>query len=68
MSEKGPSDDPIIAEVGTGPYIDPIEEKKLLRRIDVFTISIMGLLYLMCFLDRGNMCVLWTSDQARAYP
>ena len=37
------------------PFIEPSVEKKLLRRIDLFTISILGALYLMCFLDRGNM-------------
>ncbi|KAI9634393.1 major facilitator superfamily domain-containing protein [Dioszegia hungarica] len=35
--------------------LDPKVEKKLLRRIDGFTISILGALYLMSFLDRGNI-------------
>lgn len=51
-------------------FIDPKVEKKLVRRIDTYVISIMGvsyqyrtsyhkltrkLLYLMCFLDRSNI-------------
>lgn len=46
-----------VVEDGPNPdlYIDPKEEKKLVRRIDAYVISILGLLYLMCFLDRGNM-------------
>ncbi|KAM0755613.1 MFS general substrate transporter [Meredithblackwellia eburnea MCA 4105] len=37
------------------PYIDPAEERKLLRKVDGFLIGILGMLYLLAFLDRGNI-------------
>ncbi|ORY78469.1 major facilitator superfamily domain-containing protein [Leucosporidium creatinivorum] len=36
-------------------YIDPKEEKKLLRKLDFFLISLLGTLYLLSFLDRSNI-------------
>lgn len=35
--------------------IDPVEERQLLRKIDLYLMTIFGALYLMCFLDRGNI-------------
>ncbi|WRT68164.1 uncharacterized protein IL334_005139 [Kwoniella shivajii] len=35
--------------------IDPVEEKKVLRKLDTYVISILGCLYLLSFLDRSNI-------------
>ncbi|OCF36238.1 hypothetical protein I316_02111 [Kwoniella heveanensis BCC8398] len=44
-------------ELGTesGPYLDPKAEAKLTRKLDIFIIPILGVLYLLSFLDRGNI-------------
>lgn len=46
--DHGPNVDPSL-------IIDPIEERKFLRKVDVYLMTIFGALYLMCFLDRGNI-------------
>ncbi|KKZ61730.1 hypothetical protein EMCG_03759 [[Emmonsia] crescens] len=37
------------------PEIDPVEEKKLLARVDIFLTPVIMLVYLCCFLDRSNI-------------
>jgi sugar phosphate permease len=46
--EQGPPLDPSLV-------IDPHAERVLLRKIDVYLMTIFGALYLLCFLDRGNI-------------
>lgn len=56
-----PSDEKTLSKVD-GPHhdvgdsvdvgLDKTRERKLLRKIDLFVIPILGLLYLMAFLDR----------------
>ena len=47
------------AAAGEHPPIDPLAEKKLLRKVDLHLIPMLFLLFLMAFLDRtniGNVC------------
>ncbi|WWC65480.1 uncharacterized protein I303_108098 [Kwoniella dejecticola CBS 10117] len=37
------------------PALDPHEERRLLRKLDTYVISILGVLYLLSFLDRSNI-------------
>ena len=39
-------------------YLDPVKEKKLLARLDLFFVPIIMLVYLSCFLDRTNIGAL----------
>lgn len=53
-----PVDDQAVAQahqVDPALFIEPKLERKLVRKIDAYMMSIMGLLYLMCFLDRANI-------------
>lgn len=36
-------------------HLDPVAEKKLLRKIDLFVVPTVALLYLWCFIDRANI-------------
>ena len=37
------------------PQIDPVKEKILLAKLDLFFVPIIMLVYLSCFLDRANI-------------
>ncbi|KAK2808957.1 hypothetical protein FQN50_004231 [Emmonsiellopsis sp. PD_5] len=37
------------------PHIDPAEEKKLMRKVDLFITPVIMIVYLCCFLDRSNI-------------
>lgn len=37
------------------PYIDPVAEKRLLRKLDMYLAPIMTLIFLMAYLDRSNI-------------
>ena len=37
---------------GGSPEIDPVKEKKLVRKLDVHIVPVVMLLYLLSFLDR----------------
>ncbi|EFW98959.1 major facilitator superfamily transporter [Grosmannia clavigera kw1407] len=43
-----PTDNPVMD-------IDPLAERRLRRKIDLFIVPIVALLYLFCFLDRANI-------------
>lgn len=49
--------DPDLERTDDGPSIDfgPGEETRLVRRLDLFILPIVMLLYLMSFLDRVNI-------------
>lgn len=47
--------DVIPATADVVAYIDPAEERKLLWKVDLVLISLLGYLYLLCFLDRSNI-------------
>jgi hypothetical protein len=36
-------------------YIDPVEEKRLLRKLDIYLAPVMTLIFLMAYLDRSNI-------------
>lgn len=36
-------------------HFDPVAEKKLLRKIDLWVVPTVALLYLWCFIDRANI-------------
>lgn len=40
---------------GLAMDIDPVAERRLRHRIDLFVVPIVALLYLFCFLDRANI-------------
>lgn len=44
-----------IAEGGLDMSVDPVKERKLLRKLDLTFTPIFMLLYLSCFLDRSNI-------------
>ncbi|KAK0435180.1 major facilitator superfamily domain-containing protein [Armillaria borealis] len=61
-SGAGKSDDNDVEVVAAaleggkqGSPIDPKTEARLLRKIDSFLIPMLGALYFVCFLDRGNI-------------
>jgi hypothetical protein len=43
------------ANIDVVAYIDPAEERKLLRKVDCILVSLLGYLYMLCFLDRSNI-------------
>lgn len=43
------------AAAGEHPPIDPLAEKKLLRKVDLHVIPVLFVLFLMAFLDRTNI-------------
>ena len=57
MLEKDPKEDgqAVVDAADDIPYIDPIEEKRLLRKLDAYIVSILGMLYLISFLDRSTI-------------
>ncbi|KAJ4327699.1 hypothetical protein N0V84_001806 [Fusarium piperis] len=42
-------------EVAQGPQIDTDAEKKLRRKIDLYIVPLVAVLYLFCFIDRTNI-------------
>ncbi|PGH15077.1 hypothetical protein AJ79_02603 [Helicocarpus griseus UAMH5409] len=54
LNEKS-SDSPDAEGVGEIINFGGIDERKVLRKMDLRLIPIMTLLYLLCFLDRGNI-------------
>lgn len=53
MDEKKPLAE--LEGVGSLPDFSHVDEKKILRKMDLRLIPIMSLLYLLAFLDRGNI-------------
>lgn len=44
-----------VDKTDTNEYIDPIEEKKLLRKVDMHVVPPLLILFLLAFLDRVNI-------------
>ncbi|OAQ60472.1 MFS nicotinic acid transporter Tna1 [Pochonia chlamydosporia 170] len=57
IDDKAPSDtdDMGVATITTPPNFDHIDEKKVLWKMDIRLIPMLALLYLLSFLDRGNI-------------
>lgn len=36
-------------------YIDPKEEAKVMRKLDIFLTPVLFIVYLSCFIDRANI-------------
>lgn len=54
--DKGPScPDEVISPSFSIANIDPVEESKLLAKLDLFFVPIIMVVYLSCFLDRSNI-------------
>ncbi|GLB38315.1 putative MFS general substrate transporter [Lyophyllum shimeji] len=53
FSEK--RDDSVIESQRTEKYLDSIEDRKLVRKVDLHLIPTLTLLYLLSFLDRSNI-------------
>ncbi|KAJ5714030.1 high-affinity nicotinic acid transporter [Penicillium malachiteum] len=46
---------PGIGHGTTEIYIDPVKERKMMRKFDIFAIGLLGLFYFMANLDRSNI-------------
>jgi hypothetical protein len=46
-------------------YIDPVKEKLLLVKLDIFLTPVIMLVYLCCFLDRSNIGMSFYSNKLR---
>lgn len=57
---------PSRTQLSEKPYIDPAEEKKLLRKLDAWLLTILGALYLLAFLDRGNIGYAQTAGLSKS--
>ncbi|KAJ5682212.1 high-affinity nicotinic acid transporter [Penicillium macrosclerotiorum] len=62
MEMKGPKEshtaqayDPDTDEGTAGIYIDPVKERRMMRKFDFFAIGLLGLFYMMANLDRSNI-------------
>ena len=51
LVEKGVS----VVEDESEIYIDPVAEKKVLRKIDTFLVPLLTLVWLFAYLDRSNI-------------
>jgi hypothetical protein len=47
---------------------DPVAERKLLWKIDLYIVPTVALLYLFCFIDRANIGQYSFSTEARPWP
>ncbi|KAK5064778.1 hypothetical protein LTR84_000612 [Exophiala bonariae] len=44
-----------MIELGSTIMIDPIKEKKMMRKFDRYALLLIGIMYMFCNLDRGNL-------------
>jgi len=51
---------------GSAPYIDPVIEKRVVRKIDWHLVPLLMALYLLAFLDRSNIGNAKTAGMAKA--
>ena len=53
--EKNTQDALAVEEANGGVAIDPVLEKRVLRKLDWNLITLVSVLYLLAFLDRSNI-------------
>ena len=51
---------------GSAPFIDPVIEKRVVRKIDWHVVPLLMALYLLAFLDRSNIGNAKTAGMAKA--
>ncbi|KAF4458269.1 major facilitator superfamily transporter [Fusarium albosuccineum] len=49
------ADDEAQMQTQTTPYIDPADEAKVVRKLDMFLTPVPFIVYLSCFIDRANI-------------
>lgn len=54
LKQKGEDAD-FVENIDNVEAVSPIDEQKTLRKMDLHIIPILSLLYLLAFLDRGNI-------------
>ncbi|KAJ4387526.1 hypothetical protein N0V93_008120 [Gnomoniopsis smithogilvyi] len=55
MDKRPSSTDEVVSPSFSIGTIDPVEESKLLAKLDLFFVPIIMVVYLSCFLDRSNI-------------
>ncbi|KAK5184003.1 hypothetical protein LTR44_003508 [Exophiala sp. CCFEE 6388] len=54
-SEPGNDRKNSAEELGVAMILDPAKEKKMMRKFDYYALLLIGILYMFCNLDRGNI-------------